>query len=76
VSHRDGRVTLSAWVDPACREAAREAASLSGLEFSRWVERAIMRATSLESAERAVVTAVERGECWTCGHAPCACDQA
>lgn len=28
-----------------------------------------------ESADRAMVAASERGECGTCGYAPCACDQ-
>lgn len=41
MSHKDGRVVLSAWVDPVLRDYAREAARLSGLEFSRWVERAV-----------------------------------
>jgi hypothetical protein len=30
-----------AWVEPVLRDCAREAARLSGLEFSRWVERAV-----------------------------------
>jgi hypothetical protein len=54
MSHRDGRVTLHAWVDPATRDSAREAARQAGLDFSRWVERAVMRATAAESAERAL----------------------
>jgi hypothetical protein len=28
-----------------------------------------------ESADRAMVAAIDRGECGTCGYAPCACDQ-
>ena len=41
MSHKDGRVVLSAWVEPALRDYAREAARRSGLEFSRWVERTV-----------------------------------
>lgn len=52
MSHKDGRVVLSAWVDPVLRDYAREAARLSGLEFSRWVERAVRQtmARDLEEA--------------------------
>jgi predicted kinase len=75
VSHKDGRVVLSAWVDPALRDYAREAARLSGLEFSHWVARAVRQTMARESADRAVAAAIDRGECGTCGYAPCACDQ-
>lgn len=64
-----------AWVDPVLRDYAREAARLSGVEFSRWVERAVRQTMARESADRAMVAASERGECGTCGYAPCACDQ-
>jgi hypothetical protein len=37
VSHKDGRVVLSAWVEPVLRDLAREAAKIANLEFSRWV---------------------------------------
>lgn len=53
MSHKDGRVVLSAWVDPVLRDYVREAARLSGLEFSRWVERAVRQAMARESADRA-----------------------
>lgn len=75
MSHKDGRVVLSAWVEPVLRDYAREAARLSGLEFSRWVERAVRQAMARESADRAMSSARERGECMACGYAPCACDQ-
>ena len=75
MSYRDGRVALSARVEPVLRDYAREAARLSGLEFSRWVERAIRQTMARESADRAMARALERGECGTCGYAPCACDQ-
>lgn len=77
MSHKDGRVVLSAWVEPVLRDYVREAARLSGLEFSRWVERAVRQTMARESADRAMAAARERGECgtWTCGYAPCACDQ-
>ena len=75
MSYKDGRVMLSAWVDPTLRNHAREAARLSGLEFSRWVERAVRQTMARESADRAVVAALARGECGACGYAPCACDQ-
>jgi hypothetical protein len=52
MSHKDGRVVLSAWVDPVLRDYAREAARLSGLEFSRWVERAVRQAMVHEWAPR------------------------
>ena len=75
MSHKDGRVVLSAWVDPVLRDYVREAARLSGLEFSRWVERAVRQAMARESADRAMVAASARGECGACGYAPCGCDQ-
>jgi hypothetical protein len=75
VSREDGRVVLSAWVDPVLRDYVREAARLSGLELSRWVERAVRQTMARESAERALAAAQSRGECTTCGYAPCACHQ-
>ena len=63
MSHKDGRVVLSAWVDPVLRDYVREAARLSGLEFSRWVERAVRQTMARESADRAMAAARERGEC-------------
>lgn len=75
MSHRDGRVILSAWVDPVLRDHAREAARISGLEFSRWVARAVRQTMAREAADRAMADAAVRGECGTCGYAPCACDQ-
>lgn len=75
MSHKDGRVTLSAWVDPVVRDYARAAAKGADLEFSRWVERALRRAVAQESAERAAMDAARRGECVGCGYAPCVCDQ-
>lgn len=54
MSHKDGRVVLSAWVEPALRDYAREAARVANLEFSRWVERAVRQTMARESADRAV----------------------
>jgi hypothetical protein len=54
MSHKDGRVVLSAWVEPVLRDYAREAARASGLEFSRWIERAVRQAVAQESAARAI----------------------
>ena len=62
MSHKDGRVVLSAWVEPAVRDCARESARLSGLEFSRWVERAVRQTVARESADRAIAEARERDE--------------
>ena len=70
-----GGMECRAWVDPALRDYAREAARLSGLEFSRWVARAVRQTMARESADRAMAAMRERGECETCGYAPCACDQ-
>ena len=75
MSHKDGRVVLSAWVEPVLRDYAREAAKVANLEFSRWVERAVRQTMARESADRAMVSARERSECGTCGYAPCMCDQ-
>lgn len=75
MSHKDGRVALSAWIDPAIRDHAREAAKAEGLEFSRWVERAVRQTMVRESSDRALIKAMARGECLTCGYAPCMCDQ-
>lgn len=58
MSHKDGRVVLSAWVDPVLRDYVREAARMSGLEFSRWVERAVRQTMARESADRAMVAAL------------------
>lgn len=73
--HRRDTVVLSAWVDPVVRDYAREAARLAGIPFSAWVERAVRQTMARESADRATDAARERGECGTCGYAPCACDQ-
>lgn len=54
MSYRDGRVMLTAHVDPATRDHVREAARLAGLDVSRWIERAVMRVMAAESAERAL----------------------
>lgn len=54
MSHKDGRVVLSAWVEPVLRDYARESARASGLEFSRWIERAVRIAAAQESAARAI----------------------
>lgn len=75
MSYRDGRVMLCAWVDPALRDHARVAARSAGVEFSKWVERAVQRAVAEESAARAMRAAMARGECLSCGHTPCGCDQ-
>ena len=63
MSHKDGRVVLSAWVDPVVRAHAREAARAAKMAFSVWVERAVRQAMARESADRAMVAASERGEC-------------
>lgn len=75
MTHKDDLVVLSAWVEPVLRDYAREAAKAAGMEFSRWVERAVRQTMARESADRAIAAASERGECRTCGYAPCACDQ-
>jgi hypothetical protein len=49
VSHKDGRVVLSAWVEPVLRDYAREAAKSAGVQFSQWVEAAVRRAVAEES---------------------------
>ena len=68
MSHKDGRVVLSAWVEPVVRDHAREAARLANMEFSRWVQRAVRQTLARESADRAMAAARERGECGTCGY--------
>lgn len=60
MSHKDGCVVLSAWVDPVVRDHAREAARAAGIEFSRWVERAVHQTMARESADRALAAAVAR----------------
>lgn len=75
MSHRDGRVVLSAWVDPVVRDHARVAARMAGMEFSKWVERAVRQTMARESADRELAKSRERGECGSCGYQPCACDQ-
>lgn len=77
MSHRDGRVTLSAWVDPVVREYARLEADAAGVEFSRWIERVVQKACAEASVARAIRDAevrelirerekAPRGPC-TCG---------
>jgi len=68
VSHKDGRVVLSAWVDPALRDYAREAARLSGLEFSHWVARAVRQTMEADERLRAVRKLLEENGC------ECPCD--
>lgn len=75
MSYKDGRVMLSAWVEPVLRDYAREAAKAAGMDYSGWVARAVRQAMARESADRALAAASERGECRACGYAPCACDQ-
>lgn len=60
MSHRDGRVTLSAWVDPVVRDHARFAAKSAGVEFSRWIERAVQWAVAAESTACALRDAEAR----------------
>lgn len=71
----NGRALLSAWVDPVLRDHAREAAREAGVEFSAFVAEAVRREVLRRSTERAVAQAIARGECVTCGFAPCLCDQ-
>lgn len=70
-----GLVMLSAWVDPTLRDHAREAAREAGLDFSAFIAEAVRRDVARRSAARAVSLAIARGECVTCGFAPCLCDQ-
>lgn len=56
MSHKDGRVVLSAWVEPVLRDYAREAAKAACIEFSRWVEGAVQRAVAEQSAAKALRT--------------------
>lgn len=55
MSQKDGRVILSAWVDPVLRDYAREAARCLGVEFSRWVESAVQQAVAEQSTKRALL---------------------
>lgn len=54
MSHKDGRVVLSAWVEPVLRDYAREAARAAGVQFSLWVEGAVQRAVAEQSAAKAL----------------------
>ena len=54
MSHKDGRVVLSAWVEPVLRDYAREAAQAAGVQFSLWVEGAVQRAVAEQSAAKAL----------------------
>lgn len=54
MSHKDGRVVLSAWVEPVLRDYAREAAKAAGVQFSIWVEGAVQRAVAEQSAAKAL----------------------
>ena len=57
-----GLVLMTAWVDPALREYARVAARASGVEFSRFVERAVQDAVARASIERAARDAEARAD--------------
>ena len=59
--HRKNTVVLSAWVDPALREYARLEAKASGLTFSKFIERAVQRAVSEASVNRALERAQKGG---------------
>jgi predicted HicB family RNase H-like nuclease len=61
MTRKDELVALSARVEPALRDYAREAARLSGLDLSGWVERAIRQTLARESADRAMADAMRRG---------------
>ena len=52
MSHKDGRVVLSAWVSPTLRGDARIAAKAANMEFSRWVERAVQEKIDREEAKK------------------------
>lgn len=54
MTHKDGRVVLSAWVEPVLRDYAREAAKAAGVQFSLWVEGAVQRAVAEQSAAKAL----------------------
>jgi hypothetical protein len=54
VTHKGGRVVLSAWVEPVLRDYAREAAKSAGVRFSLWVEGAVQRAVAEQSAAKAL----------------------
>jgi hypothetical protein len=54
MTHKDGRVVLSAWVEPVLRDYAREAARAAGVQFSLWVEGAVQRAVAEQSAAKAL----------------------
>lgn len=58
MSHKGERVVLTAWVDPVLRDYVREAARLSGLGFSQWVERAVQQAVARDYT-RAIRGAIE-----------------
>lgn len=60
MSYKDGRVMLTAWVDPGLRDHAREAARVAGTPFSEWVARAVQQKMVQESADRAMREALTR----------------
>ena len=62
----NGRVLLSAWVDPVLRDHTRAAAREAGVEFSAFVAEAVRREVVRRSAERMFAgadrSAAKRGE--------------
>jgi len=55
----NGKAMLVAWIDPVLRDYARVAARAAGVEFSKFVERAVQQAVAKESlarVEREIVT--------------------
>ncbi len=51
--HRTATAVLSAWIEPELRDQARLEAKASGLTFSAFIERAVLRAVELARFERA-----------------------
>lgn len=58
--HRKNTVILSAWVDPALREHARLEAQRAGVQFSKFIERAVQQAVAKAAVERATRDAATR----------------
>lgn len=62
MSNKDGRVVLSARVEPVLRDYAREAARLAGLDLLQWVARAVQQALAREAVDMAIAAASKRLE--------------
>lgn len=68
------RDSVAVRVDPVLRDLVKSAAKVVNMTPRGWLEQAIQRALATQSVKLAQEAAWGRGECNSCGYAPCRCD--